>query len=327
MHSHVVPKEMLDALSARPERFQMRYIDEPRHRRVAKDGGGGQPVFDEFFDPAAKIKGMDRKGLDVSVISPAPIVYFYWLDADAGLEAAQIVNDGIANMARAFPQRLMGMGTLPMQNPDAAVAELERIVRQHGFRGVELGTSVGDHQLADPRFRPVLRRAQELDVYIFAHPYSSSAVCNLDDYYLSNLIGNPLQSTIMVSHLMFSGVLDELKKLRICLAHGGGYVPYQIGRLNHGHAVRKETRALTRTKPDALLRRFYYDALTHDARALRYLIDLVGADRVVIGTDAPFDMGEEHPLEMIRAVKRLSAHQRAQIFSQSALKLMGKRSL
>jgi len=211
VHSHVVPKEMLDALAARPKRFGMRYVDGGTHRRLAKDGGGGQPVFDEFYDAAAKVKGMDRKGLDVSMISAAPIVFFYWLDADAGLEAARLVNDGIANMVRAFPERLMGMGTLPMQHPDAAVAELERIVEQHGFRAVELGTSVGEEQVADKRFRAVLKRAQELDVFIFAHPYSGSEVCNLDDYYLSNLIGNPLQSTIMVSHLMFSGVLDELK--------------------------------------------------------------------------------------------------------------------
>lgn len=325
VHSHVVPREMLDALKARPQRFGMRYVDDGNHRRLAKDGGGGQPVFDEFFDPAAKVKGMDRKGLDVSMISAAPIVFFYWLDADAGLEAAQLVNDGIANMARAFPERLMGMGTLPMQHPDAAVAELERIVKQHGFRAVELGTSVGEEQVADKRFRPVLKRAQELDVFIFAHPYSGSEVCNLDGYYLSNLIGNPLQSTIMVSHLMFSGVLDELKKLRICLAHGGGYVPYQIGRFNHGHKVRKETRANTKTTPNALLRRFYYDALTHDARALRYLIDLVGADRVVIGTDAPFDMGENDPIGMIGKVKNLSAREREQIFCKTPLKLMGKR--
>jgi aminocarboxymuconate-semialdehyde decarboxylase len=326
VHSHVVPREMLDALRARPQRFGMRFVEDGTHRRLAREGGGGQPVFDEFYDAAAKVKGMDRKGLDVSMISPAPIVYFYWLDADAGLEAAQLVNDGIANMARAFPERLMGMGTLPMQHPDAAVAELERIVKKHGFRAVELGTSVGEEQVADKRFRPVLRRAQELDVFIFAHPYSNSAICNLDDYYLSNLIGNPLQTTLMVSHLMFSGVLDELKKLRICLAHGGGYVPYQIGRFNHGHKVRKETRARTATKPNALLRRFYYDALTHDPRALRYLIDLVGADRVVIGTDAPFDMGELDPVGMIGKVKGLSARERQQIFCRTPLKLLGKRA-
>jgi aminocarboxymuconate-semialdehyde decarboxylase len=217
------------------------------------------------------------------------------------------------------------MGTLPMQHPDAAIAELERIVRDHGFRSVELGTSVGAEQVADARFRPVLKRAEELKVFIFAHPYSASHFCSLPDYYLKNLIGNPLQSTVMASHLMFSGALDDCKKLKIVLAHGGGYVPYQIGRLNHGHKVRKETRANTKTTPNALLRRFYYDALTHDRRALRYLIDLVGADRVVIGTDSPFDMGEEHPVEMIARVERLSAKDREQIYGKTALRLLGGR--
>jgi aminocarboxymuconate-semialdehyde decarboxylase len=325
VHSHVVPRELLDALTRDPERYKMRYVAEG-HRHLAREGGEKLPVFDEFFDAAAKVAGMDRKGLDVSMLSPAPMVYFYWLDADRGLEASRIINDGIANMAAAFPDRLMGMGTLPMQHPDAAVAELERIVRDHGFRAVELGTSVGAEQLADPRFRPVLKRAEELKVFIFAHPYSASHFCSLPDYYLKNLIGNPLQSTVMVSHLMFSGALDDCKQLKIVLAHGGGYVPYQIGRLNHGHKVRKETRAKTKTKPNALLRRFYYDALTHDERALRYLIDLVGADRVCIGTDSPFDMGEEHPVEMIKRVKRLSAKDREQIFGKTALSLISRRT-
>ena len=324
VHSHVVPRELLDALTRDPERYKMRYVAEG-HRHLAREGGEQLPVFDEFFDAAAKVAGMDRKGLDVSMLSPAPMVYFYWLDADRGLEASRIINDGIANMAAAFPDRLMGMGTLPMQDPDAAVAELERIVRDHGFRAVELGTSVGAEQLADLRFRPVLKRAEELKVFIFAHPYSASHFCSLPDYYLKNLIGNPLQSTVMVSHLMFSGALDDCKQLKIVLSHGGGYVPYQIGRLNHGHKVRGETRANTKTKPNALLRRFYYDALTHDERALRYLIDLVGADRVCIGTDSPFDMGEEHPVEMIKRVKRLSVKDREQIFGKTALSLIGRR--
>jgi aminocarboxymuconate-semialdehyde decarboxylase len=252
------------------------------------------------------------------------MVFFYWLDADTALEASRIINDGIANMARAYPDRLRGMGTLPLQHPDAAIAELERIVRDHGFRSIELGTSVEEEQLADPRFRPVLRRAQELKVFIFAHPYAFTPGCGLDKYYLRNLIGNPLQSTIMVANLMFSGALDELKQLKICLAHGGGFVPYQIGRFVHGHKCRKETRELTRTSPYKLLRRFYYDTITHDPRALRYLIDLVGADRVTIGTDAPFDMGDEAPMDTLRAVARLTAAEREQICCRTPLRLVGR---
>jgi aminocarboxymuconate-semialdehyde decarboxylase len=321
VHSHVIPAEMLEAIAARPERYQMR-IDRERNRLV-REGTGALPLFQEFSDPSMKVKGMDRKGLDMSVISPAPFVLFYWLNADIALEASRITNDGIARMAAQFPERLLGMGTLPMQNPDAAISELERIVKQHGFRAIELGCSVEDEQLADARFRPVLRRAQELKVFIFTHPYSNVDFCGLENYYLRNLIGNPLHTTIMAANLMFSGALDELKDLKICLAHGGGYVPYQIGRLAHGHEVRTEARKLTKTSPNDLVRRFYYDALIHDTRALRYLIDLVGADRIAIGTDSPFDMGEEEPVVMIDSVRGLTEQEREQIFGRTALALLG----
>ena len=325
VHSHVIPKEMLEAIARNPERYEMRIEEKHGKRRIVREGGNVFPVFQEFYDADAKVAGMDRKGLDLSLISPAPMVFFYWLDADVALEAARIINDGIAKMAAARPDRLEGMGTLPMQDPDAAVAELERIVKEHGFRCVELGTSVEEEQLGDRKFRPVLKRAQELKVFIFAHPYSFTPGCGMENYYLRNLIGNPLQSTIMAANLMFSGALDELKQLKVCLAHGGGYVPYQIGRFAHGHKVRKETRTLTKTSPYRLMRRFYYDALTHDARALCYLIEMVGADRVAIGTDAPFDMGEERPLEMIKSVRGLSAADREQIFSRTARSLLGAR--
>jgi aminocarboxymuconate-semialdehyde decarboxylase len=321
VHSHVIPTEMLQALERDPERYQMR-IDAAGKKLVRPDGSA-LPLFAEFSDPAAKVEGMDRKGLDMSVISPAPFVLFYWLKTDIALEASRIINDGIAKMAARFPERLMGMGTLPMQDPDAAITELERIVKQHGFRAIELGCSVENEQLADPRFRSVLRRAQELKIFVFTHPYSSVGFCGLENYYLRNLIGNPLHTTIMAANLMFSGALDELQDLKICLAHGGGYVPYQIGRLAHGHEVRKETHARTKTSPNALARRFYYDALIHDARALRYLIDLVGADRIAIGTDAPFDMGDENPTRIIESVKGLTEEEREQIYGRTALALLG----
>lgn len=321
VHSHVIPAEMLSALRERPERYAMR-VDSERNRLVRPDGSA-LPIFDEFSDPEAKVAGMDRKGLDVSVISPAPYVFFYWMDVDIALEASRIINDGIAKMASAYPDRLLGAGTIPMQHPDAAIAELERIVKDHGFRAVELGCSVENEQLADARFRPVLRRIQELGVFIFAHPYSNVEFCGVEQYYLRNLIGNPLHTTIMVAHLMLSGALDELRDLKICLAHGGGYVPYQFGRFAHGHEVRKETHANTKTSPRDLLRRFYFDALIHDERPLRYLIDLVGADRVAIGTDAPFDMGEEEPVAMLERVARLTPKEREQIFGGTALELLG----
>jgi aminocarboxymuconate-semialdehyde decarboxylase len=169
----------------------------------------------------------------------------------------------------------------------------------------------------------VLKRASELGVFVFAHPYIAGALPrDLSCYYLGNTQGLPFDTALMASHLMLSGTLDELEKLAVVLAHGGGHFPYQIGRLDHGYRVRKEARANTSTSPMELLRRFYFDALTHDADALQFLIAKVGADRVMIGTDAPFDMAETKPLEMLEALTHLTADERERILSLNAFELL-----
>jgi aminocarboxymuconate-semialdehyde decarboxylase len=325
VHSHVLPREMMGAIRRRPRDYQMRVEGSGERETFIRDDRHSTPVYAEFHDAEAKVAGMDRKGIDISVISVTPVVFFYWLDADAGLAAARLLNDGIARMVAARPERLRGMATLPMQDPEAAVNELERVVREHGFRSVELGCRVRGELLAEPRFRPVLRRAQELGVFIFTHPYvAGSLPPDLGCYYLGNLAGLPLDTALMAAHLMFSGALDELPDLDIVLAHGGGYLPYQIGRLEHGYRVRKEARANAPSSPLELLRRFHFDALTHDADALRFLVAKVGAERVMIGTDAPFDMAEEDPLAMINALQ-VTERERERIMGLNALALLGER--
>ena len=325
VHSHVIPRRVVEAIAERPKAFLARIEGGDGDRRVVHDAGYRYPLFAEFYDPEAKLTSMDRKGIDVAVISPAPPMFNYdWPDPDRALEAARLVNDGVAEMVAAHPARLRGMATLPMQHPDAAVAELERVVKTHGFRAVEIGTSIEGRQLAEPDFRPVLRRAQDLGVFVFAHPYYVGVKAGLERYYLTNLVGNPLDTAVMVANLMFGGVLDELPGLKVCLAHGGGFLPYQIGRLGHGHAVRPEPRELTASSPRDLLRRFYYDNLVFEPLAIRYLIDLVGADRVAIGTDSPFDMGDEHPTRAIEAIPRLDDEERRMLCSGTALHLLGE---
>jgi aminocarboxymuconate-semialdehyde decarboxylase len=217
------------------------------------------------------------------------------------------------------------MATLPMQHPEAAIAELERVVKDYGFRGVELGTAIGDEELADPKFRPVLKRIEELKVMVFAHPNTQGSAGRLDCYYLTNLIGNPLDTTIMVGKLMFSGALDELKDLKILLAHGGGFLPYQIGRFVHGHKVRPDTAAVTKTDPHAMLKRFWFDALTHSPQAVRHLIETVGSERVVLGTDAPFDMGEMAPVDRVEMTPGLTQKEREDIYCNAATALFNGR--
>lgn len=324
VHSHVLPKEMMEAIRRRPRDYQMRVEGAGEKEIFIRDDQHSTPVYAEFHDADAKVEGMDRRGIDISVISVSPVVFFYWLEPNAGLAAARVLNDGIARMVQARPDRLRGMATLPMQNPDAAITELERVVKEHGFRSVELGCRVRGELLAEPRFRPVLRRAQELGVFIFTHPYIEGALPpDLGCYYLGNLAGLPFDTALMAAHLMFSGALEELPGLNIILAHGGGHLPYQIGRLAHGHQVRKEAKANTSNSPLKLLRRFYFDALTHDADALRFLVEKAGADRVTIGTDAPYDMGEDNPVAMIHSLS-LTDRQRDQILGLNALALLGE---
>ncbi len=324
LHSHVIPRGMVDAIRRTPAVWGARIERDAAGERVVHDLGYAYPLFAELFDPDAKLQSMDRRGLDVSVVSPAPPMFHYRADAELALRTARLINDGIAEMVAAHPSRLRGMGTLPVQHPELAIAELERVAREHRFRAVEIGSSIEGETLAEPRFRPVLRRCRDLGVLVFAHPYYVGAKCGMESYYLTNLIGNPWETTVLAANLMLSGAMDEMEGIRIVLAHGGGFLPYQVGRLEHGHEVRPEARAKTRTRPLDLLRRFHYDSLVFDPRALRYLIDAVGSERVALGTDSPFDMRDDDPLARIDSTPGLTPRERDDVCGRTALRLLGE---
>lgn len=326
IHNHVIPRRFIEQVEQSPVTFMARVEGKDKSRRIVHEQGYVYPLFDEFFDPQAKLESMDRKGIDIAVLSPAPPMFYYWADVDLALRVAALVNDGVADIVNSSPQRLRGMATIPMQHPDAAIAEMERVARELGFKAVEIGTSIEGMQLAEQRFRPVLRRAQDLGLFVFAHPYYVGAKSGLESYYLTNLVGNPLDTAVMVANLMFSGALDDLPDLKICLAHGGGFLPYQLGRLVHGHKVRAETHQHSSSSPGDLIRRFWFDSLVFEPRALRYLIDLVGADRICLGTDSPFDMGDEQPGQTIESIPHLHPHERHEICCGTALKLLAEGS-
>ena len=322
LHSHVIPQRVIDAINSDPTLYGAKCQHNGTQAMMIHDQGYVYPLMREFFDPMAKIESMDRKKLQISVISPAPPMFYYWADPDLALKVAGLVNDGVADMVHASPARLRGMASLPMQDPDAAIIELERVVREYGFKAVEVGTSIEGVQLAHSKFRPVLRRAAELGVFVFAHPYYVGDKPGLNDYYLTNLIGNPLDTVTCVANLMFSGAMDEIPELKVLLAHGGGFLPYQIGRLIHGYKVRKETHKHGASDPRELLKRFYFDSLVFEPQALRYLIDLVGSNRIAIGTDSPFDMSDSEPQQTIDAVPQLTATERHDICCGTALHLL-----
>ncbi|MDP1535612.1 MAG: amidohydrolase family protein [Burkholderiales bacterium] len=323
LHNHVIPENVIEAIKREPEKFHTR-IEEKDGKRYFDNHGRLAELEAEFYDVDAKVEWLNRARLDIAAISVAPPIYFYGLSAEVGLEAARLANDGIAQMVAKHPDRLRGMAHLPMQDPDAAISELERVVKAHRFRGVEIATSIEGTALADPKFRKVLKTIEQLGCFVFAHPYQCLAHGAMDQYYMHNFVGFPLDTTLMLAHLMFSGAMDELKTLRILCAHGGGFMPYQIGRFSHGYRVRAEPKANTQTPPAELFKRFYFDSLTHHPQSTRHLIEMAGADHIVIGTDHPFDMGPVDPMAAIDAIPGLTASEREWICSRTAWSLLGE---
>jgi aminocarboxymuconate-semialdehyde decarboxylase len=327
LHNHVIPETVVQAIRRHPDRYGT-HIEDRNGKPYFDSHGKMIELLPEFNRIEAKIAWMDRVGMDVCAISVGPPIYFYWLKADAGAEIIRLANDGIAQMVAQHPDRLRGLAHLPMQDADAAIAELERVKKAYDFRGVELATSIEGTPLADMKFRKVLKAIEQLGMFVFAHPYQCLAQGWMDPYYLRNFVGFPLDTTLMIAHLMFSGALDELKKLRILCSHGGGFMPYQIGRFVHGHDVRDEPKVNKASSPRELFKRFYFDCLTHEPRSARHLVNIAGADHVVIGTDNPFDMapkGDRKQVGQVDAIPGLTAAEREWICNKTAKKLLGER--
>jgi aminocarboxymuconate-semialdehyde decarboxylase len=250
-------------------------------------------------DPAQRLAAMDRAGVDVQVVSPMPL-YHYWADATVAERIARLTNESMSALVEQHSQRLVGLGTVPLQHPELAVAELTRAVDELGLRGVQVGTLAGGKELADDALDGFWARAEELNAVVFVHPWGCSLGERLDRYYLSNTVGNPVETTVALSHLVFSGLLDRHPGIRIVAAHGGGYLPTYLGRSDHAWRVRPEAQRPAEP-PSACVRRMWFDSLVYTPSALRYLVDAVGADRVVLGSDYPFDMGVTDPVDRLAA--------------------------
>jgi aminocarboxymuconate-semialdehyde decarboxylase len=286
----VIPPALVASMRAGDAPDDIRIETHDSRPWVVHRQGYRYPLLDAFHDVQARLDAMDATGVDLAVLSSPPTLFLYWIDAPSAVDAARVINDAISAMAAQAPTRFDAVATLPLQDPDAAATELRRCVRQLGMRGAQLGPHAEGVPLDGVALRPVLEAAVDLGVPLIVHPYYVGSSPGLDDFYLTNLQGNPWQTAVCASRLILSGTLDALPSLDVVLVHGGGHLPYQIGRLDHGHKVRPEAKTPARP-PSAYLRRFHYDTLTHRPESTRWLIDQVGADRVLYGTDTPFDMG------------------------------------
>ena len=276
----------------------------------------------KLTDPDERLADMDRMGIDVQALSVAPPQYYYWTDPALGRRLARMQNEHLAQMVEDHPDRFVGLATVPLQDVEAAVAEFEYGVRTLGFKGVEICPNVNGLDLDDPRFEPFWAKAQELDALVVLHPHGFTEGNRFMDYYMTNVVGNPLESTVATTRIIHGGVLERYPDLKICVVHGGGYLPFYSSRMDHAYEARPEGGHHITRPPSTYLRQMYFDCLVFDAPHLEFLVKQMGADHVMIGTDYPYDMGHYDPLDQI-AKADLTDEQRAQIIGGTAARLLG----
>ena len=271
-----------------------------------------------------RIADMDRMGIDIQAVCPAPQQTYYWTEPGLGLEVSRMINDRLAQIVATWPDRFVALGTVPLQNVELAVAELERCVKQLGLRGVEINPNVAGRELTDPSLNldRFFAKARELDIVIFMHPIGFTQGDRLMDHYLNNLIGNPLDTTVGTSHLIFGGVMERHPGLKIVLPHAGGFLGHYWARMDHGWRARPDCRTVIKKPPTSYLKKFFFDTITFDPEMLGNLIDKFGAAQVLLGTDYPFDMGEEDPVGLIDSVPRLPAAEKERIMGGNAARLL-----
>lgn len=275
----------------------------------------------KFASLDVRLADMDAMGVDMQVVSTSPTQYHYWAGRELAARIVDEANAFIAGIVEERPDRFAGLAAVALQYPDLAVRQLEHAVGALGLRGCEISTRVADRELADPAHEEFWAAAEALGAIVFIHPMGCTLGERLAKYYLGNVVGNPAETTVALSHLLFAGVLERYPRLKVVAAHGGGYLPYYIARSDHAYRVRPEAAALPHP-PSTYLRRLWFDSLVYDGVVLRHLVEIVGADRVVLGTDYPFDMGVDDPLARL-ASAGLAASEEAAIRGGNAARLLG----
>jgi aminocarboxymuconate-semialdehyde decarboxylase len=301
VHAHVLVPEVEAVVAGRPEVERQRDLDLLRHGRESWEISGRmvRERIPRLTRTAPRLADMDAAGVDVQVLSPSPSQYHYWADRELATAVARSANRGVAAVVAAEPDRFTGLGLVPLQHPDLCPAALDDALAL-GLRGVEVSSCAPDVELSDARLEPFWARAADTGAIVFLHPFGCSLDERLDRFYLANTVGQPVENAVALSHLIFAGVLDRHPRLRVVAAHGGGYLPTYLGRSDHAWTVRPEARACAEP-PSSYLRRLWFDSLVHTPGALRALVAAVGADRVLRGSDHPFDMGVTDPVARLHA--------------------------
>ena len=327
VHTHIIPEHLPN--------FKKKFgyggfIRLEHHKpccaRMMMDDKFFREIQDNCWSPETRIKECDQSHVDVQVLSTIPVMFSYWAKPEDCLDISKFLNDHIAGVVQDYPDRFIGLGTLPMQSPELAVKELERCVNDIGLAGVQIGTHINEWNLDAPELFPIFQAAEELGAAIFVHPWDMMAKEKMPKYWLPWLVGMPAESSLAICSMIFGGVFEQLPKLRVAFAHGGGSFPSTIGRIEHGFNVRPDLCAVDNdVNPKEYLGKFYLDSLVHDAAVLRYIVELIGEDRVLLGTDYPFPLGELEPGSLIES-SDFKASTKSNLLGKNALEWLGVRS-
>ena len=290
---------------------------------LKKDGAAFRKVDCNCWNHHKRIQECDSDNVDVQVLSTIPVLFSYWAKDNEGLILSMFLNNHIAESVKDEPNRFIGLGTVPMQNPNMAINEMDRIVNELKLPGIEIGSNVNGENLSEEKFHPIFEHAEKIGCSIFVHPWEMMGGDEIKKYWLPWLVGMPAETSRAICSLIFGGVLEKYPNLKIAFAHGGGAFPYIAGRVNHGFNVRPDLCAVDNSVlPSSYMKNFYVDSLVHDENSMNFIIQIMGAERIAMGSDYPFPLGEHHPGKLIESMN-LSDSTKQRLLAGTALEWLG----
>ena len=325
VHTHILPENWPDLNAKYNERgFVTIEHHKPCCAKMLIDGKLFREIQDNSWDPDVRIGELKNTGVDMQVLSTVPVMFNYWAKPKQTYDFARYLNDHIAQVVNSYPDRFIGLATLPMQDTKLAIKELDRCMKELNLAGIEVGTHIHGKNLDDENIFEIFRACEETGAPVFIHPWDMLGKDRMDKYWLPWLVGMPAETSLAICSMIFGGVFEKLKNLRVCFAHGGGSFPFTLGRIEHGFNVRPDLVATkNKINPREYLGRFYLDSLVHDELALDYLVSLIGEDHVVMGSDYPFPLGEHEPGKLIESMAEMNNVVKEKLLWKNAVEFLG----